>query len=606
MIFNFIPAHHHRFDAGQGFVSGGGEIDVGDDERAEGPRHQAVERRQEGQPAQRPGDLGPALHAPHQRAGDDLQGQQHVQDAKVGDLLQRVHLLLRGLLEGVLIALEDALHVELGLHNGLVKEAVGMGNELADLAADQVVEQRQRGVEHQQGRQHIMHQHNILEAEQAKDIRAVNDQAGEEQQHDDKGLQPVPEALVYRVHVHLFDARPGMCCAPGSIEAQPAVRGHRAQHADEEERPKCVNPVDPVVAEDVQVLVTRGRLVVQGAILNVQAPAGNGVGILDELGHHFVRQGIRQLHRCGDARVIRMASFAILDSPLVAGNVVIDAVRLHLAHDVRVFQPQVFQAPGDERLLFRRINHQLGLAQGAVAILVKSRQHGRGVAAIFQPGGLQVGQAHRAGAALGILVDPVPGCHQVIGSQHHRPIHVLARQQHRLEARHQVAQVSGRCSAIRAGHAAALAGRLAGSGQHGPIVLLDGRGIHLRNVAAFAGQLFEVALGVGQPVVGIHGVMAGFAAPHAALQLGGNGVLGALAAGKVVVGALQVLANLQAAGVKFQVLGAGLARFFVIGRVVQREVAVGALHAALGVDIPGAHQAGFAGQVDARSSNLLP
>ena len=125
-------------------------------------------------------------------------------------------------------------------------------------------------------------------------------------------------------------------------------------------------------------------------------------------------------------------------------------------------------------------------------------------------------------------------------------------------------------------------------------------------MAAFAGQLFEVALGVGQPVVGIHGVMAGFAAPHAALQLGGNGVLGALAAGKVVVGALQVLANLQAAGVKFQVLGAGLARFFVIGRVVQREVAVGALHAALGVDIPGAHQAGFAGQVDARSSNLLP
>ena len=90
---------------------------------------------------------------------------------------------------------------------------------LADFAAHQVVEEREAGVDHQQGCQHVVHQHHTAEGEDAKDVRVMDDQAGEEQQDDCEGLQPVPEALVNAVHVDLLRLRLRVRVAQGSDQA---------------------------------------------------------------------------------------------------------------------------------------------------------------------------------------------------------------------------------------------------------------------------------------------------------------------------------------------------------------------------------------------------
>jgi hypothetical protein len=92
--FNLIPAEHHGLDAGQGGVPGGGQVDMHDDEAGKGPGNQGMRRAQERQPAQADRSAGPALCAPHQRSGHDLQRQQHIEYCEVSSLLQRIHLLL--------------------------------------------------------------------------------------------------------------------------------------------------------------------------------------------------------------------------------------------------------------------------------------------------------------------------------------------------------------------------------------------------------------------------------------------------------------------------------------------------------------------------------
>ena len=164
--------------------------------------------------------------------------QQHIQNPKIGDLLEWVELLLRHFFEGMRFALENTVQVEFGLHDGLVEEAVRMGNELADLTADQVVEQRERGVDHQQGSQDVVQHHHVAEAEDAKHVRAVDDQAGEQQQDDGEGLQPVPEALVHGVHVDLLQLWFGRAIFAGwSRSASLPCAEHRAEHAHKEQPP---------------------------------------------------------------------------------------------------------------------------------------------------------------------------------------------------------------------------------------------------------------------------------------------------------------------------------------------------------------------------------
>ncbi len=70
-----------------------------------------------------------------------------------------------------------------------------------------------------------------------------------------------------------------------------------------------------------------------------------------------------------------------------------------------------------------------------------------------------------------------------------------------------------------------------------------------------------------------------------------HAILGALAAGKLVQGRLEVLAQLDAARVELQVRRTVFFIRLEENRVIERVVAVGALQAALGVDIPRAVEA---------------
>lgn len=88
-------------------MAGCRQIYVGNNERSEEPSDQTVEWCQERQPTQQTGHIRPTLHPPHQRAGSNLQGQEHVQNGKIGCLLQWIELSLWGLLKGMPAAFED-------------------------------------------------------------------------------------------------------------------------------------------------------------------------------------------------------------------------------------------------------------------------------------------------------------------------------------------------------------------------------------------------------------------------------------------------------------------------------------------------------------------
>ena len=81
----------HRLNTSHRFVTGGGQVYMSDDERPQMSRQPACGK-VPGR-ADRPGHWQPqasAVRTPHEDAGDHLKWQQYVQDAEVGDLLQRV------------------------------------------------------------------------------------------------------------------------------------------------------------------------------------------------------------------------------------------------------------------------------------------------------------------------------------------------------------------------------------------------------------------------------------------------------------------------------------------------------------------------------------
>ena len=183
---------------------------------------------------------------------------------------------------------------------------------------------------------------------------------------------------------------------------------------------------------------------------------------------------------------------------------------------------------------------------------------------------------------------------------------ILAEEQRGLEAVHE----RGRGQRV-AFYAAIFTPRLGGRGQHGPVNALQRGGVQMGNVARLARDGVQVACGVGQPLVRGLGVVAAIAAAHGVGQLGGDGALSRgvalpLMSSKIVHGALQILAQVQTPRVEGQVVGAGGGAFLEVDRVVEREVAVGALHLAGGVDVPGPREVGLAGQVHAGVSDLLP
>ena len=106
--------------------------------------------------------------------------------------------------------------------------------------------------------------------------------------------------------------------------------------------------------------------------------------------------------------------------------------------------------------------------------------------------------------------------------------------------------------------------------------------------------------------MGVLGVVTPVAAAHRIGQLRRAGGLRHGALGEIVQRALHILAQVQAPRVERQVIGPGGRTFLEVDRVVEREMAVGALDLARGVDVPGAAQLGLAGQVDARVRDALP
>ncbi len=85
--FHLVPAHDHGFDAGRRRMSGGRQVDVHDDEGGEQPGDNRVKWGQEGQAADKGGRFRPNLPAPHQKAGEHLQGQEYVENGEISYLL---------------------------------------------------------------------------------------------------------------------------------------------------------------------------------------------------------------------------------------------------------------------------------------------------------------------------------------------------------------------------------------------------------------------------------------------------------------------------------------------------------------------------------------
>ena len=115
----------------------------------------------------------------------------------------------------------------------------------------------------------------------------------------------------------------------------------------------------------------------------------------------------------------------------------------------------------------------------------------------------------------------------------------------------------------------------------------------------------QVAVLVGQPVVGGLGAVAGIATAHRAGLLRRHLIGEARAARQIVQRLVQVLAQLEPARIKRQVLRPGALGLLEVHRVVERVVTVGALHPALGVNIPGPCQILLAHQVHARIGQAL-
>ena len=190
------------------------------------------------------------------------------------------------------------------------------------------------------------------------------------------------------------------------------------------------------MTEDVHLLVSRGWLVVQGTIFGVHAAAFQGVGILDKL-RASRRPGLKtaSLTELGKDGVVAVAGLAVLDRPLAADHVVIDAVGLDFAFDMRILQAQEQPIVWRPLLAFRQCRgsaRQLDKLPSAIAI---QRLHNfRSIAAILQ----STQPADPPGAPGGdhcwIVVDPVPGSDQVVGCQGDFAIDVLARHQDRLKS----------------------------------------------------------------------------------------------------------------------------------------------------------------------------
>ena len=98
----------------------------------------------------------------------------------------------------------------------------------------------------------------------------------------------------------------------------------------------------------------------------------------------------------------------------------------------------------------------------------------------------------------------------------------------------------------------------------------------------------------------LFGVVALDALAHGSAEFRRQGVLRCFAFGEFVAGAVEIIADVLPPRIVAEIVGAGDVRFLLVVGVIQGEVAVGAFHIALCVDVPGQSEVLFAGHVHAR------
>src|SRR5690349_19673992 len=110
-------------------------------------------------------------------------------------------------------------------------------------------------------------------------------------------------------------------------------------------------------------------------------------------------------------------------------------------------------------------------------------------------------------------------------------------------------------------------------------------------MTGFAGDRCHMLVDVRKPVgMALVGIMAVFAAAHAALGVWCDVELGTLSACNVVIGSLQILVDVQDARIVEQVIGLRLLSFVCVCRIVQGVVTICTLELPFSVDIPGSVQ----------------
>ena len=157
--------------------------------------------------------------------------------------------------------------------------------------------------------------------------------------------------------------------------------GDRAQRAHEQQRAQRIDPADVIVAEDIQIHFFDGvaRLVVQLAIARDEIAAVQHGRVRHKGGHDPTGNVIRQQGGLCQPRVIRVAGVAVLDGPVAAGHVVVDAVGAHFALNAGIIQAARLQFAGDEALFLRAVDHQFAVVKRTVAAAIKHGQHVGGI-----------------------------------------------------------------------------------------------------------------------------------------------------------------------------------------------------------------------------------
>ena len=124
-----------------------------------------------------------------------------------------------------------------------------------------------------------------------------------------------------------------------------------------------------------------------------------------------------------------------LTASLAFGYIVVDAVRLNHAFNAWIVQPKRSEFGFDRFFFCGRVNHKFGAANFAVAVCVKCRNDVAGVISIIEIRSFEIDQADGAFASIGIVIDPIEGCDQVVRRKQCVAVDVCAVEQNRFVTR---------------------------------------------------------------------------------------------------------------------------------------------------------------------------